>query len=211
MEQTGKAFSGIPDDPRIERVLFTEEAIRRRVAELAAEIARDYNARDDREGSRLHIVGILNGAFVFTADLARELRRIGGPPATYEFLKAELYGDSLRNGVDSPKVRITLAPGDVRGKDILLVEDMLDQGYTLSKVLDMFRGELGARSVKLCVLLQKQIDRPSPLVRQLREAIRPDYVGFVVPDRWVAGYGLDAGGCFRDLPAIVIVREEYFV
>ena len=197
--------SGITDDPRIERVLFDEATIRRRVRELARRIAADY-----RDCPELLVVGILNGAFVFTADLAREIRRAGGPPARYEFVRMQVYGDAVHADGRESDVRLLTALPDVRGRDVLVVEDILDRGHTLSYFLPLLQEECGAESVRLCVLLRKEIEAPPPEVAQRRSAVKADYVGFDIPDRWVAGYGLDAGGCFRDLPAVVIVREEYF-
>ena len=198
----------LPEDPRIERVLFTERQIQERVAALAAQIAADYQDRD-----ALHILGILNGAFVFAADLARALRRAGAPPAVYDFIRARLYGRGLkdvRDGAAPCDVRITALPPDLDGRDVLLVEDILDRGFTLARVRDYLLRETGAGSARICVLLDKDLDAPSADVIAVRRALRPEYVGFRVPDRWVAGYGLDAAGYFRDLPCIVVVREAFF-
>ncbi len=198
-------------DSRIERVLIPERRIRERIEELAAEIAADYR---DRES--LHIVGVLTGAFVFLADLARALRRAGAPPARYYFLQAGLYGNSVKTAADEAlpsTVRIGPAAGEsgeLAGRDVLLVEDILDRGLTLSRVCRHLTEEQGVREIRICVLLDKILTAPPPEIAALRRALPVKYVGFSAPDRWVAGYGLDAAGLLRDLPCIVALRESAF-
>ena len=200
MKQTTK----LPDK-RLERVLISERAIRARLKVLARRIVADSAGRPC-----VHLVGVLKGAVVFMADLGREIRKAGGPPVRFGFVRARAYGAVLKGtGETTREVRVDLMPDGVRGSDVLLVEDILDQGFTLERVRDLLLDE-GARSVQLCVLLNKQLAAPTPQVRALRERLIPDYEGFRIPDRWVAGYGLDAKEEFRELPYVAIVREEYY-
>ena len=199
----GKTDHMVPSgDPRIESVLFSETDIQDRVRQLAANIRGDL-----ADCAELTVVGVLKGAFVFMADLGRELRR-NGLSVRYEFIKTTTYGATLRRaGESSRDVRVDLLPTGLKGRDVLLVEDILDQGFTLSRIRDVLR-EHGARSVMVCVFLDKILDAPSAEVASLRAGLCPDYVGFRVADRWVAGYGLDVEEELRDLPYIAVVREE---
>lgn len=193
-------------ESRLESVLIPATDLQARVDELAAAIARDFAGRDV-----VHLVGVLKGAWVFLADLARAIRRAGGPTVQYHFLRASTYGSAVKDpGETGRAVRLEGLPEAVRGGDVLLVEDILDQGFTLAGIRRALLVEGGARSVRLCVLLSKTLDTPTPEVAQVRREVVPDYVGFVIPDRWVAGYGLDVAEEFRDLPYVAIVREECF-
>jgi hypoxanthine phosphoribosyltransferase len=126
------------------------------------------------------------------------------------FIRSSAYGDVIRTqGSDAPFVSLGTVPESVVGQDVLLVEDILDQGVTLHALVSRIR-ESGVRSLKLCVLLDKQLETPSDQVLRLRADLALDYVGFRVPDRWLAGYGLDAAGEYRDLPCIAVLREEFF-
>ena len=196
------------DDERIDCVLVSEEEIRQRVAELARDISRDH-----ADCERLYVLGVLNGAFVFAADLARELRRAGAPSAQYGFIRASAYGTTVRGpDGDGPElsVRVEYMPGDLHGRHILLVDDIFDRGTTLAKLREMLRREVKPRSLKLCVLLRKLLGDAAASASREAAVPAPDYVGFDVPDRWVAGYGLDAAEEFRDYPCVVVVKEEYF-
>lgn len=192
------------NDPRIESILFSEEKIHRRVHELASDICQDYS-----DAGVVHMVAILKGAFVFAADLGREICRQGGPELHFEFVRARAYGNAIGKRGQIPAVEIDGIPEDLSGRDILLVEDILDQGATLAGVHRRLL-DTHARSVRVCVLLEKELQQPSSETAMLRNHICPEYVGFQVPDRWVGGYGLDACEDLRELPYIAVIREEYY-
>lgn len=162
-------------------MLFSAEEVSRRVAELAQAIQRDWG------GGELVAVGVLKGSFVFLADLIRHLSL----PVKVDFLAAASYG---RATVSSGVVRL-LKDLDlpVVGKDVLLVEDIVDTGLTLNYLVDLIRSK-GARTVKVCALLDKRERRQVP--------VEIHYCGFVVPDVFVVGYGLDYAERFRELPYI---------
>lgn len=165
------------------RELIPEEVIQERVAELAREITEDYAESDE-----LVLVGILKGSFIFLADLARRLdlrRRI-------EFMAVSSYDDGTRAGA----VRLLMdLRTDIRGKDVLIVEDIVDSGRTLAYLLDTLRAR-GPSSVEACVLVRKPgRSHESPL----------RYLGFEIPDAWVVGYGLDYGERHRTLPYIGVL------
>jgi len=170
--------------PRPGRVLVAEEALAARVAELGREIARDY-AR-----SNPVLVGVLLGAVPFVADLVRELPI----DLTLDFLRAASYGSATTS---SGTVQIlTDVTVDVAGRDVLLVDDIVDTGFTLAalkRVLEARR----PRSVRTCVLLDKADRRETD--------ITIDYVGFKIPNVFVVGYGLDYGGLYRNLPHVAVL------
>ncbi len=171
-------------------VLISEDAIRARVDELAGEIAGHL---DD---SRPLILGLLNGAYVFVADLARALARRGISPAV-DFIAVSHYGSGTDAGREVRIVKDTRI--DVRGRDVLLVDDILDSGQSLEAVVERLRAA-GARSVRTCVLLDKPSCRTASL--------RADHVGFELDDVWVVGYGMDLDEEGRAFPYIGVVRTE---
>jgi len=174
--------------PKI-RELISRERIRERTVELGREISRDFQAR---EGDLL-VVGLLNGTFVFMADLVREIDLV----LTVGFMAVSSYGDALSS---SGSVRIQQDLDiPVRGKDILLVEDILDTGRTCARVVELLRAR-GAAAVKTCALLDKPSRRLVP--------IKPDYRGFEIPDLFVVGSGLDYLQAYRNLPFIGVLEEE---
>lgn len=163
------------------RMLIPQEAIERRIAEIAAAVDRDYAASD-----RLVCVGVLKGSVFFLVDL---LKRVTVPVAV-DFFQTSSYGSGTVAGEVRIKKDIDLS---IRGKDVLLVEDIVDTGYTLRTILDLLRFR-GARSVKLCALLDK---------RAAREVEVPiDYRGFEIENLFVVGYGLDYDERFRNLPYV---------
>lgn len=169
-------------------VLLSEEAIARRVGELADAISRDHAGVDD-----LVLVGVLKGAFIFMADLARRLT----VPRTVEFLALSSYGAGSRR---TGEVRILMdLRASVAGKHVLVVEDIVDTGHTLDYLVRLLRAR-GAASVEACVLVRKP-DR-------IEVPVEVRYLGFDIPDRWVVGYGLDLGEQGRTLPYIGWVEAE---
>ncbi len=192
---------------RIERVLITRAVIEARVKALARSMARHYRKR-----ARLKLVFILEGAGMFALDLAREIYDAGGPELRIQSIKARTYGEELKqDGETSRQVKIIFAPGNLAGEEILIAEDIVDQGFTLSVVKEWLLEEAGVKDVKICALLAKRLEHPTPQVRETRKRLKLDWTGFTIPDRWVAGYGIDAGEDFRCLPYIAIVREQYYL
>ena len=173
----------------IEKVLIPQAEVARRVAELAAQITADHASADMNGG--ITIVPILTGAMIFCSDLMRRI-----PIA----MKIGLMGVSSYPGrsVRSQGPELLASQlGDVRGRHVLVIDDILDSGGTLGMVLPVVKN-LGAASVKSCVLLRK--DRPSA------KAVHVDYVGFEIPDVFVVGYGLDYNNFYRNLPEVVTLR-----
>jgi hypoxanthine phosphoribosyltransferase len=172
----------------IERVLLSEVQIRVKVAELAHAIDADYAGRE------VLLVGVLKGAVMVMADLARALRT----PATMEFMAVSSYGSSTSS---SGVVRILKdLDRDITGKDVLVVEDVIDSGLTLSWLLRNLRSR-GPASVEVVAMLRKP------------EAARSDnvdvrYVGFDIPDEFVVGYGLDYAERYRDLPFVGLLSAS---
>lgn len=172
------------------RVLISEEALARRVSELAEAVHRDLPSADPI------IVGLLTGSFVLVADLGRAAARRGLEPR-FDFLATSHYGPATTSS-GSVKILKDLSL-DIRNRPVLLVDDILDSGRTLHLVRQHLAGR-GPSWLRTCVLL----DKPSRRVVEFTA----DYVGFEVPDYWVIGYGLDAGGEGRGLPYVAAVEQE---
>ena len=173
----------------IERVLFSEEELDRRVSEIAAEINRDYAGKEPM------LISVLRGSFVFMADLIRKIE----VPCTVDFMSVSSYG---RGTTSSGQVQITKdLSDDIEGKDIIVVEDILDSGNTLSYLLQLLQARKPA-SMKLCTLL----DKPDRRVKE----VHVDYTGFTIPDEFVVGYGLDYAERYRNLPYIGILKPRVY-
>jgi hypoxanthine phosphoribosyltransferase len=167
-------------------IFFPKEVIDRRVRELAAEISRDYQGKD------LLIVGVLKGAFIFMADLIRDLTI----PCRIDFVRLASYG---AGSTSSGEIRITKdLETPIAGRDVLIVEDIVDTGLTLSRLLEELRGRRPA-SLRVCAFLDKHERRQIPFTA--------DYVGFTIPDGFVVGYGLDYNERFRFLPDVCVLRD----
>ena len=173
----------------ISEVLFTEQQLADIVKEMGARISRDY------EGKNLVMVSVLKGSLIFMADLMREIT----VPCSIDFLSVSSYGAGTTT---TGEVRILKdLDATLEGKDLLVVEDILDSGVTLSFLLK----NLSARhpqSIRLCTLLDKPEWR--------RVDIHPDYVGAQVPDKFIVGYGLDYAEKYRNLPYIGVLKPEIY-
>ena len=181
-------MSDMRDD--IASVLLSAEEIQARTAELGAQISRDFDGREPL------FVGVLKGCFVFMADLMRAV----SIPCSIDFMVVSSYGGS--NTVTSGLVKIIKdLDGDLSGKDVLIVEDILDTGVTLSKLVPMLKMR-NPNSVKICTIL----DKPS----RRKADIQPDYEGFQVPDEFVVGYGLDYDEKYRNLPYVGVLKPEIY-
>jgi hypoxanthine phosphoribosyltransferase len=168
------------------RVLIAADDVQRRVGELAADIDRDY-----AESERLICVGVLKGSVFFLVDLVKRLQR----PVAIDFFQTSSYGGGTSPGEVRIRKDLDLP---VRGADVLLVEDIVDTGYTLRTILDLLRWR-GARTVRLCALLDKRPAR--------RVDVPIDYCGFPIEDLFVVGYGLDYAELYRNLPYIGVLEE----
>jgi hypoxanthine phosphoribosyltransferase len=195
---------------RIDRVLIPEICLKKRIQALAQEICRDY-----KNAEELTFVVILKGAFVFASDLGREIYKIcglQGPEIRYDFIKAVTYGEEIKHSEEKKReVKIELKPQNLEGKDALLIEDIVDQGYTLFEIKRKLLEEENLNSLKICALLHKILINPTKEVREIKDKLIFDYLGFEIPDRWIAGYGIDAGEDLRHLPFIISVKENYYL
>ena len=166
-------------------VMLSEEEVDKRIREIAEQINKDY------EGKEIHLIGILRGASFFMCELGKRIT----VPVTVDFMSVSSYGNGT---VSSGTIKIKKDLDDsIEGKHVILVEDIIDSGRTLSCLGPMLK-ERGAASVKLCTLLDKS-DR--------REVdVFVDYVGYRIPDKFVVGYGLDYAQKYRNLPYIGVVE-----
>ena len=176
-----------PMQEDLDRVLFNEPTILRRLDELARDITAEY------EGRELTVIAVLNGSFIFMADL---LRRIPLPLKLDCLSVASYYGEAAATGEVAFK-QITLP--DVAGRHILILDDILDSGVTLTAIRDKLKTERPL-DVKICVLLRKLKPRLRP--------VEADYVGFNIGDEFVVGYGLDYMERYRNLPFIGVLRKD---
>ena len=167
--------------------LISEDEIRQRVSEMAAQISADYADAGD-----VILVGVLKGAFIFLADLSRQLTI----PRTIEFIAVSSYGARSRSGA----VRLVMdVRGNIEGRHVLIVEDIVDTGHTLSYLIGMLESH-GPASIKTCTLLHK--------AERAEVDVAIDYVGFGIGDEWVVGYGLDYAEQNRTLPYIGNVQPK---
>jgi len=169
------------------KVLLTQEQIAKKVAELGAQITRDF------VGESVVLIGVLKGATIFLADLAREIKL----DATFDFIAVSSYGNSQRQ---SGEVKLMKdVDHSMEGKNIILVEDILDTGLTLTYLRNLLLAHK-PKSLKIAALLDKVSRRQQP--------IHGDYVGFEIPDEFVVGYGLDFAERFRNLPEVCILETD---
>lgn len=184
------SFNPASADPRllgrkVRRIVYDQACIANRVAELGAEITAAYP-----EGELL-VLGLLKGSFIFLSDLVRQV----GRPLQVDFLVASSYGDST---VSSGNVRLLYDPEtELEGKHILLVEDIIDSGRTLSRLMDLLQARK-PRSLEICALLHKHI------ATELRYPAR--FIGFDAPNEFLVGYGLDHAENFRHIPYIASLQ-----
>ncbi len=171
----------------LERVLFSEQTIMARLDEIAAEIVRDYRERE------LTVIAVLNGSLIFMADL---LRRIPLPLKLDCLSVASYHGGTKSSG---EVVFRQVALPDVTGRHILILDDILDSGLTLNAIRRKLE-EAKPLSVRVCVLLEKQIPRAAP--------VDADYIGFKIANEFVVGYGLDYMERYRNLPCIGVLRKD---
>ncbi len=169
------------------KALIPEDKLQARIAELAVEIERDY-----AQSEKLIAIGVLTGSVFFMVDLLKRL----SIPVAVDFFQTSSYGDSTEPGEVRIKKDVDIS---IRGADVLLIEDIVDTGFTLRTILDLLRFR-GARSVKLCALLDKKVRRQAE--------VPIDYCGFEIDDHFVIGYGLDYAGLYRNLPYVGIYEGD---
>ena len=176
-------------DNDIQEVLFSEEQLKNRVREIAQQITADY------QGKEIMLISVLRGSFVFMADLCRAIDL----PCTLDFMAVSSYGKGTKS---SGQVQITKdLSEDISDRHIIVVEDILDSGNTLSYLLKLLEARHPA-SIRLCTLLDKPERRTKP--------VHVDYSGFSIPDAFVVGYGLDYDEKYRNLPYIGILKPRVY-
>jgi hypoxanthine phosphoribosyltransferase len=174
----------------VAEVLITEEQIRAKVSELGSQLSRDYAATE------LTLVSVLKGSLPFMADLMRAIEI----PLQIDLMEVSSYGGTSTETSGLVRILKDLS-SSISGRDVLIVEDIIDTGLTLNYLLRYLRGK-NPRSLRICALL----DKPA---RRLVE-IQIDYLGFTIPDQFVVGYGLDYGEFYRNLPFIGVLRPEVY-
>ena len=174
----------------LDEVIIPEDLLQQRIAALGAEISRDY------AGRKLHMICILRGGVLFLADLMRQIT----VPNSIDFMAVSSYGVGARRSTGDVRITLDLKT-DIRGKDVLLVEDIVDSGFTIATVLE-FLNTRHPQSLAVCTLLDKA---------ERREVEVPiHYSGFVIPDKFVFGYGLDIDEFYRNLPFIGTVDASRY-
>ena len=173
--------------PNLE-VLYSAEQIRMRVAEIGRQITQDYADKDPV------LVGVLKGSVIFMADLMREIDL----KMSIDFMAVSSYKDGMVSTGDVEILKDLTNP--IRGKDVIVCEDIVDTGLTLFRLLEIL-GSRGANSLKIATLL----DKPEP---RIKKELKIDYCGFQIPNKFVVGYGLDAAGRYRNLPFIGVLKTD---
>lgn len=169
------------------RILIQEEDVNRRISEVAAQINQDY------EGRQVHLICILKGGVFFTCELAKRLT----VPVSLDFMSVSSYGAGT---VSSGVVKIIKDLDEpLEGKEVLIVEDIIDSGRTLAYLIEILK-QRGPKSIRLCTLL----DKPE---RRVKKQVKVDYTCFTIPDEFVVGYGLDYDQRYRNLPYIGVVEQ----
>lgn len=175
----------------LSEILIEEQEIQKRVAELGMRISRDYQDDD------LLLVCILRGGVIFLSDLMRHITI----PHHLDFMAVSSYGVGARSSSGQPRISLDLNT-DIRNRNVLLVEDIVDSGYTIRAVLDLLSTRQ-PKSLKTCIFLDK---------KERREVSVPtDYVGFVISDKFVFGYGLDIDEYYRNLPFVGVVAQDRYM
>lgn len=176
-------------DDMVERILISQEEIEQRVQELGAEITADY------QGNELLLLCILKGGIMFLADLSKHI----DVPAAMDFIGISSYGNQTQS---SGVVRITKdLEQSIEGKHVLIIEDIIDSGLTLSYLINNLSSRKPA-SIKICTLLNKEENR--------QVDINVDYTGFNIPNQFVVGYGLDFQELYRNIPYIFVLNPRYY-
>jgi len=171
-------------------IIITQQQIAARIAELAQQIAADYRDK------QLVLIGVFTGSFVFLSDLMRQLDK----PCGVDILDSSSYGNgTVSHGEVSIAKGLSLS---LAGMDVLVIEDIVDSGRTVSELVRLLQGHQPA-SVKVCTLIDKPARREMP--------VELSYIGFVIPDQFVVGYGLDYAQCFRNLPFVAVLDEDAVV
>lgn len=173
----------------IQEILFTEEEISHRVAELGERISEAY------QGRNLFVICVLKGAFIFMGDLVKRIT----VPLELDFMAVSSYGQFTRSSGEVKIIKDLDVPAE--GRDILIVEDIIDSGLTLSYLMDTLKRR-NAHSVSVVALFDK------PARRTVN--FKPDYTGFTLPDEFIVGYGLDYAEKYRNLPYVGILKQEVY-
>ena len=174
---------------RVESILYSEEQRRQRVKELGAQITADY------AGKEPVLASVLRGSYIFMADLTRAIDL----PVTVDFMAVSSYGAGTKS---SGQVEIKKDLSDsIEGRDLIIVEDILDSGNTLFYLMEILKARKPA-SIRICTLMDKPDRRTQPIVA--------DYVGFTIPDAFVVGYGLDYNEKYRNLPYVGILKPSVY-
>ena len=174
----------------LDEILISEQALQKRVAELGAQISQDY------QGQELILICILRGGVLFLSDLMRHIT----VPHMLDFMAVSSYGVGARQSSGQPRISLDVNT-DIRNRNVLIIEDIVDSGHTIKSVLD-FLSTRQPKSLRVCTLLDKAERRETP--------VPIDYLGFSIPDKFVFGYGLDIDEYYRNLPFIGTVNTRKY-
>ena len=178
-------------------ILIPESCIKKRVSGLTDEIA----ARNSSAKS-LDILIVLSGSFMFASDLSKELYLRHNVGIRTHFMKLSYYGDSVKSSKEKREIKVEMTPAEMETDDLLIVEDIIDQGFTLQWMIEYLQLVRGIKNIQICTLLNKKLDNPRKEIKELRSKINIDFTGFVIPDIWVAGYGMDIKHEHRNVPFV---------
>jgi len=202
-------YQNLFSDNRFKLLLIPEISLQKRIQNLAKLII-----KNNVNKGRIDFLIVLTGAFIFGADLSKEIYKISETEVFFHTVKLSTYQNEIKKkGEISREVKFELEPIDIENRDIIIIEDIIDQGFTLNALMNYLVKNKKVNSVKICSLLLKKLENPSKEVKQSRKNIEShlDFIGFTIPDIWVAGYGIDASNDFRSLPFIIGVNEKFYL
>ncbi len=193
-ESLSKKISTPGLEHMVEKILISRGCLAKRIRALAKKIVHDY-----RRAEAIQAIVILKGATIFSADLIRAIYELNGPPIEIDFIRASSYKAEAES---SGKVEILITLSDnIAGKDVLILEDIVDTGITLNNLKSYILRQKEVKSLRICSLLDKPSRRQQP--------IEIDYIGFEVPNYFVAGYGTDYAEHFRYLPFVITIKPSF--
>jgi hypoxanthine phosphoribosyltransferase len=180
-----------------DNILIPTSCIKKRISGLTDEIT----TKNDSTKS-LDILIVLSGSFMFAADLSKELYEKHKVNIRTHFMKLSYYGDSIKSSKEKREIKVEMTPSNMETDNLIIVEDIIDQGFTLQWMLEYLQLVQCIKNIQICTLLNKKLDNPTKEIKEIRSKIKIDYLGFVIPDIWVAGYGMDIQNEYRNTPFV---------
>ena len=185
------------DSDTNDNILIPTSCIRKRISGLADEIATQNNS-----SKSLDILIVLSGSFIFASDLSKELYEKHKVSIRTHFMKLSYYGNSVKSSKEKREIKVEMTPAEMETDNLIIVEDIIDQGFTLQWMIEYLQLVRSIKNIQVCTLFNKRLDNPTKEIKEIRSKIKIDYSGFMIPDIWVAGYGMDIENEHRNVPFV---------